>query len=86
MAFTADGVNSVNMHIAAESWVGSRSWQGGDRDKSLIYWVHFLPTPPLPPLSSHLTAQGQKEKEKQKVWSEAVREERGKQREEGGEE
>lgn len=33
---------TVHMHIAAESWVGSGSWQGGDRDKSLIYWVHFL--------------------------------------------
>lgn len=33
---------TVHVHIAAESWAGSRSWQGGDRDKSLIYWVHFL--------------------------------------------
>lgn len=58
-------------HIAAESWAGSRSWQGGDRDKSLIYWVHFLlsqapsSTPHYPP-PTHLTAQRQREKEKQK--------------------
>lgn len=37
------------MHVAAESWAGSRSWQAEDRDKSLIYWVHFLLSqPPLP--------------------------------------
>lgn len=33
---------AVHTHTAAESRLGSRSWQGGDRDKSLIYWVHFL--------------------------------------------
>lgn len=66
------------MHIAAESRVGSRSWRGGDRDMSLIYWVHFLltqaasNTPALPPLPTHLTAQGWREKEKQKVRSEGV--------------
>lgn len=63
------------MHIAAESWPGSRSWQGGDGDKSLIYWVHFLltqtaspPATPYPP--TQLTRHG--EKEKQEVWCEGV--------------
>lgn len=58
------------MHVSAESWVGSRSWQGEDRDKSLIYWVHFLvsqavsntPPPLHPPI--HLTVQGQRGRNK----------------------
>lgn len=60
---------TVHVHIAAESWVGSRSWQGGDGDKSLIYWVHFLASQaasntPSPPIPTHQTAQGLRERNK----------------------
>lgn len=67
----------MHTHTAAESRLGSRSWQGGDRDKSLIYWVHFLGS--RAPFNTHthtqthtephthppprLTAQGQRERE-----------------------
>lgn len=61
---------AVHTHTAAESRLGSRSWQGGDRDKSLIYWVHFLGS--RAPFNTHmhtqthtppyLTAQGQRER------------------------
>lgn len=76
---------TVHVHIAAESWAGSRSWQGGDRDKSLIYWVHFLVSQaasntPLTPIPTHPNSK-RTEGEKQKVWSEGVQEEWGKQRE-----
>lgn len=56
------------MHIAAESWVGTRSWQAGDSHKSLIYWVHFLLTQatsssPRYTLPTHIK-QGQRGKQK----------------------
>lgn len=32
----------TTVHRAAESKGRSMSWHRGDRDESLIYWVHFL--------------------------------------------
>lgn len=56
----------MHMHVSAESWVGSRSWQGEDRDKSLIYWVHFLVSQAVSntPPPTRLTVQGQRGRNK----------------------
>lgn len=63
---------------AAESRGKSRSWHRGDRDASLIYWVHFLArrfslhthTDTLSHTHTHPAASTGSERGKQKVCSE----------------